>query len=200
MANHWWWRPGWGPGTRFYAWHLTFDDAPDVHRYLAEARGVLDGVPGLDLVPDQWLHLTMQGVGDVQDVSPDDVQAISQAAARRITDIPVFDLRLGAPMITPEAVASLVEPAEPVRALRAAIRDAIREVWQRVPEDEDGFVPHVSVAYSNGDGPAAPVQTALDTLDAEPPTCTVTHADLIAIGRDEQMYTWETIARAPLKD
>jgi hypothetical protein len=26
MRRHWWWRPGWRPGRRLYAWHLTFGD------------------------------------------------------------------------------------------------------------------------------------------------------------------------------
>jgi hypothetical protein len=26
LANHWWWRPGWQVGTRFYTWHVTVAD------------------------------------------------------------------------------------------------------------------------------------------------------------------------------
>lgn len=27
--NHWYWRPGWGPGRRMYTFHLTWEQAPD---------------------------------------------------------------------------------------------------------------------------------------------------------------------------
>jgi len=30
MADHWWWRPGWRPGRRVYAFHFTFGDRPAV--------------------------------------------------------------------------------------------------------------------------------------------------------------------------
>lgn len=30
MADHWWWRPGWRPGRRMYAFHFTFGDQPAV--------------------------------------------------------------------------------------------------------------------------------------------------------------------------
>ena len=25
LTDHWWWRPGWKVGTRFYAWHINTD-------------------------------------------------------------------------------------------------------------------------------------------------------------------------------
>jgi len=32
MIDHWWWRPGWSVGRKFYTWHLTFADQPQAHR------------------------------------------------------------------------------------------------------------------------------------------------------------------------
>jgi len=42
MRRHWWWRPGWAPGRRLYAWHLTFGDQ-SVSRGRAELRRVVGG-------------------------------------------------------------------------------------------------------------------------------------------------------------
>jgi hypothetical protein len=58
VAYHWWWRPGWRPGRRFYIVHATFAGAPAVQALAAKARDRLAGLPGLDLIPGQWLHLT----------------------------------------------------------------------------------------------------------------------------------------------
>jgi 2'-5' RNA ligase len=198
MANHWWWRPGWEPGRRFYTWHFTFQAATDVHR-LADAyrRGLVD-VPGLDLVPDRWLHLTMQGLGFVDEVSERDARATADAARRRLADIAPFDLRLHRPEITPEAIRWEAEPSGPPTAVRAAIRAAIADVWDDVPEPEDGFAPHVTIAYSNSDGPAGPVAHALDAVDAEPATARIEQVDLIVLGRDNQMYEWEDFAAVRL--
>ncbi len=61
MTDHWWWRPGWRPGRRMYYWHVTFPEAPAVQAFAAAARERLAGLPGMDLVPGQWLHLTIAG-------------------------------------------------------------------------------------------------------------------------------------------
>ena len=62
------------------------------------------GVPGLDLVPDRWLHLTMQGLGFVGETDEGDVDAIVAAAASRVARIKPFTLELHRPTVTPEAI------------------------------------------------------------------------------------------------
>ncbi len=53
----------------------------------ANARARLIGLPGLDLVPGQWLHLTTQGVGFTDEVSDNDLTAITSAARTRLTAV-----------------------------------------------------------------------------------------------------------------
>ncbi|MFE5872784.1 2'-5' RNA ligase family protein [Streptomyces roseifaciens] len=113
MADHWWWRPGWREGRRFYTWHFTFQQAPEVHRLAETYRRGLAGVDGLDLVPDRWLHLTTQGLGFAGEVADKDVQAIVDAAAARVGALPAFELTLDRPEITPEAVRWDVAPGRP---------------------------------------------------------------------------------------
>ncbi|MFJ6729974.1 2'-5' RNA ligase family protein [Streptomyces sp. NPDC091281] len=199
MRNHWWWRPGWSVGRRFYTWHLTFDGQDDVHRLAGSYRSALAPVGDvLTLIPDQWLHLTMQGIGFVGDVKDSDVRAISEAAGERLSAVPSFDAELGPAILDPEAVLLPVHPDGPVRAVRDAIRAAIGDVVQDVPEKAEGFTPHVSVAYSAGDGPAAPVAAALSGTNPAPAQSRITSAELIVIHRDNRMYEWETYARVPL--
>lgn len=198
MRNHWWWRPGWESGRRFYTWHLTFDGQDDVHRLAAAYRDGLAGVGGLTLIPDRWLHLTMQGIGFVGEISDEQAQAVAQAASKNLRAVTTFDLQLGPAVLDPEAVLLDVEPDGPVRAVRDAIRSAIGDVLGEVPERADGFTPHVSVAYSASDGPAAPIAAALADLDVPQATARITAAELIVLHRDNQMYEWTTFARAPL--
>uniref|UniRef100_UPI0005BBDF5E 2'-5' RNA ligase family protein n=1 Tax=Streptomyces xylophagus TaxID=285514 RepID=UPI0005BBDF5E len=67
-----------------------------------------------------------------------------------------------------------------------------------VPEKAAGFTPHVSVAYSAGDGPAEPITEALSHLNLPPAHAHISTAELIVIHRDNQMYEWETFAKVPL--
>ncbi|MEU1624296.1 2'-5' RNA ligase family protein [Streptomyces sp. NPDC020096] len=198
MANHWWWRPGWEPGRCFYTWHLTFQDATDVHRLADAYRRGLATVHGLDLVPDRWLHLTMQGLGFTDEVAEKDARAIVDAAAVRLAGIPAFDLTLDRPQITPEAIRWEARPGEPPAAVRSAIRSAIGDVWDDVPERADGFAPHVSIAYSSSDGLAALVAEALTAVDEPPATARIESVELIMLNRDHQMYEWESFAGVPL--
>ncbi|MBT2511769.1 2'-5' RNA ligase family protein [Streptomyces sp. ISL-98] len=198
MRDHWWWRPGWSAGRRFYTWHLTFDGQPDVHRFAEQYRTALTPVGGLDLIPDRWLHLTMQGIGFVDEVSEQDVKSVVGAATHRLAAVPTFDLTLRAPVVDPEAILVPVEPAAPVKEVRDAIRAAIGDVFPEVPENADKFTPHLSIGYSNSTGPTAPFTAALDAVDRTSASARITHAELIVINRDHQMYEWEPYVSVPL--
>ncbi|MEV0845401.1 2'-5' RNA ligase family protein [Streptomyces sp. NPDC049954] len=198
MADHWWWRPGWSVGRRFYTWHLTFADAAEVRRLAARYRAALADVPDLVLVPDRWLHLTMQGIGFVDEVDRGTVDRIVEAARVRLGRLPAFDITLGPAVLYPEAVLLAAQPAEPVGTVRTAIRNAIRDVLPEVPESADGFRPHVSVAYSAGTGAAGPVADALARLGDATASTRVVSAELIVLGRDQRMYEWDTYRSLPL--
>ncbi|MFJ4688789.1 2'-5' RNA ligase family protein [Streptomyces sp. NPDC088789] len=199
MRNHWWWRPGWSVGRRFYTWHLTFEGQDDVHRLAAEYRSVLADAGGaLTLIPDQWLHLTMQGIGFVGEIKESDAHAIAEAARVRLSEVPAFDLEIGPAVLDPEAVLLPARPDEPVRAVRDSLRAAIGDILNAVPERAEGFTPHMSVAYSSGDGPADSVEQALASFDAAPAQARVSTAELIMIHRDNFMYEWDSFATVPL--
>ncbi|MFI9343309.1 2'-5' RNA ligase family protein [Streptomyces sp. NPDC052773] len=199
MRNHWWWRPGWSVGRRFYTWHLTFEGQTDVHRLAGEYRAAL--APLGDLltpIPDRWLHLTMQGIGFVGEAKEPDVHAIVEVARERLAAVPSFDIRIGPVVLHSEAVLLPVHPDGPVRQVRDAIRASIGEVLGEVPEKAESFTPHVSVAYSAADGPAAPIMEALRELDPEPARARISSAELIIIHRDNRMYEWEPFATVSL--
>jgi hypothetical protein len=69
MRDHWWWRVG----RHLYTWHVTFEGQTDLHRLVRAYQARLD-LPGLDLVPVAWLHLTMQGVGFTDEVAGQDLR------------------------------------------------------------------------------------------------------------------------------
>lgn len=198
MRDHWWWRPGWAPGRRFYTWHLTFRAAADVIRLAHEYNAHLDR-PGLDTIPDRWLHLTMQGVGFVHEVDTMDVDKIVTAGRTRLARLDPFTITLGPAVVDPEVVRLRVTPADPVALLRQELRAAIADVWgaDNIPETQTGFAPHVSLAYSNQDGDMQPILDAA-SVTPKPATFTVRHADLILLGRDHKLYEWTTKAEIAL--
>jgi 2'-5' RNA ligase len=191
MADHWWWRPGWRPGRRMYTWHFTFADQPAVQDLSAGYQASLAGLPGLDLVPARWLHLTTQGIGFTDEVTDADLAAIIAASRRRLVDVSPARVTVGPARLTPEALLLDVTPSGALTAIRAGLRAAIGDVWPgRIPET-DAWTPHVSVAYSNTDEPAAPYAAALAGC-AGTADVTLGSVQAIVLGRDHHVYEWDT--------
>lgn len=201
LTNHWWWRPGWKVGTRFYAWHInTFEDAAPLHRLAKQYQAELSTVQGLDMIPQQWLHLTMQGVGFVEDVSTAQVDALLSAARSRLGELEPLKVRFQRPVIRPEAIALPPDPVEPVQEIRNTVRAAIAEVFgsDRVPDNADGYQPHVSLAYVSTPQPAVTTLEAMNRVSADPADLTINAVSLIEMHRDNRMYEWRTIEAVPL--
>ncbi|MEV0329835.1 2'-5' RNA ligase family protein [Micromonospora echinospora] len=200
VRNHWWWRPGWRVGRRFYAFHITFDGQAPLYKLATTYRTALAEMPSLTLIPDQWLHLTMQGIGFVDELAPETVRRISESARSLMADVRPFVVEFDQVVVADEAIVLPAEPAEPVHELRRLTRQAIGRVLgqDQVTEAEDRFRPHVSVAYLTADGSAAPYLGALRAVRRQPARVTITHVDLIEMHRDQQMYEWRTVEAIPL--
>jgi hypothetical protein len=67
------------------------DDATGLRRLAADYQSHLVGTPGLDLVPLQWLHVTMQNVGLTDEVSDAEIQAVAKAG---VTAAPIWFLSI----------------------------------------------------------------------------------------------------------
>jgi 2'-5' RNA ligase len=199
MRDHWWWRPGWRAGRRMYTWHVTFNDQPQLHELVRSYQAALAPLPGLDLIPMRWLHLTMQGIAFTDEVSVQDVADIAEAARKRLATQQPVALSVGPAAVDPEAIMLDVSPAGALDPVRTGIRTAIADVEgaARVPEPET-WTAHISIAYSNSDGPASPYAEVLSTVTQTPIHLTVSAVHLIELSRDTHLYQWTTEAEALL--
>jgi 2'-5' RNA ligase len=198
MANHWWWRPGWGVGTRFYTWHITQEENPAVRELAVQYQRALGSFATLDAVPQEWLHMTMQGVGHVSDLPSTAVDSVIDAVAHRVAGIAPINTVYQRAHVFREAIA--LPPSSPERfaELRLAVRAGIADAIGTCPEDEAGYRPHVSVAYSNDNADAAPIRSALDKARIDAAPATYSKISLIVINRDHRMYEWDTVAEVSL--
>lgn len=199
MRNHWWWRPGWSVGRRMYTWHVTFDDHPELHELVSAYQLALSSLGGLDLIPARWLHLTMQGIAFTDGIDPQQIADIAEAARKRLASQRPVTLTIGPAIVDPEAIMFQVAPTDAITPVRAAIRSAIADVRgaAQVPESYE-WTPHISLAYSNSDGLAAPFITAVDNVSNPPVTLTVSKVHLIELSRDTHLYQWTTTAEISL--
>ena len=204
VRDHWWWRPGSRQGRRAFTFHVVFDGgtvdgAAKLHRLVREYQAAVSDLGGLDPVPVEWLHLTVQGVGFVDEVGEQAVDAVLAAARRRCAELAPFDLTFGRAIVSDEGIMLPGEPIGPAAALRGALRAGIGDVWGEagVPEGE-AFLPHVAVAYSSANGSAARFVQAVEASAPPPATVTVRAASLIVIDRDARIYRWRPHAAVVL--
>ncbi|MEO3745680.1 2'-5' RNA ligase family protein [Plantactinospora sp. B5E13] len=199
MRDHWWWRPGWRVGRHYYACHFDMGRHAELVRLVARYQEAIRDFAGLDLIPQHWLHLTTQGVGFMDDLAAESIDRLVHNVGKRLAEVPAPVVTFHRPTVRGEAIYLLATPAEPVTEVRTAVRAAIGEALgeervERAVEGASGFRPHVSIAYSNRDQPAAPIAEALDRVVTEPVTVTLDQIELLEYHRDRRMYEW-TAAR-----
>ncbi len=207
LKDHWWPRPGWRPGRIMLTWHLTFEHATDLHALVRAYQQPLAALPDLHLIPAEWLHLTVQGLGYADEITDDQLTANTKAVTDAVAALSPFELTFGRPAIRGEAIGFHPEPAHPVHMLWSTIRGAIAaalgsDAVRVGPEQTHGFQPHVSIAYASAERDATPYINALDSVHAEPAAVPVTSVSLIRQDRvldPEWVYRWTTAATAPLR-
>jgi 2'-5' RNA ligase len=196
MADHWQ-RPGRQPGRPRYYWHILFHDQPEVRRLAAAAQRKLAGLPGLDLVPGPWLHLTTLGVGYTDEVPQASVAAMTAAAGRALADVAPIPVALGRVVYHPEAVVLAAEPPGALQPLLDAVAGATRAAGCGGHTATRPWQPHVTVAYSHATGPAAPIVAALGHW--LPSTeITVRSVSLVAQTQVGRSWQWQPVAEVQL--
>jgi hypothetical protein len=203
VRDHWWWRPGWAPGRHFYACHLTFEDQPSVQQLVLDYQAALAGLGGLDLIPGRWLHLTMQGIGFTDQISEDEIAAVTGALQEHFRTVTPPVVTFHRPAVWPDAITLPATPASALRQLRQGAYDVIQAVlgqdrMHEPPETIAQYRPHVSVAYINAPGLAQPIVSALPRARPEPVTTALDSASVLTFHRDNRMYEWTTAIRLPI--
>jgi 2'-5' RNA ligase len=200
LSAHWWWRPGWQVGTRYYAWHVVFDDDPVLRDLLAPVQEALRPFDVLDVIPGQWLHMTLHGVGHVGDVPDSERDGVLAGVRSRLAALEPVPVTFRRPVVVTEGV--VVDPveAEPVHEVHRAVVAGTAQ-GRSVPQEDNrpaGFWPHVTLAYANATAGTRDVRAALDAVESGTVSTTVRHVALIEMHRDHRMYEWQVVERVPL--
>jgi 2'-5' RNA ligase len=190
-------------GRHFYACHLTLDDQPKLCDLVADYQETLTGVQGIDLIPPQWLHLTMQGIGFTDEIDADQLAALDHAIAAELAAIEQPAVEFRYLTIHPEAVYLKAHPATALYSLRVKMHDAVLSVLgpERFTEpvpDRAEFLPHVSIGYISQDGDTEPIAAALSRLTPRTVETTFAKADLLEFHRDNRMYEWANATPIPI--
>ncbi|WP_405062194.1 2'-5' RNA ligase family protein [Kribbella sp. NBC_01505] len=191
VRDHWYWRPGWRQGRSFYTWHITFQYAAALAALRGSYDPLLSSMPELTPVPRQWLHLTLQGVGFADKLSPQELEPIVAATRRRLESVVPFNVTVGPATAGLESLRLPVRPADDLRRLRLVLREAILEVWgeDSLPEFPD-LDPHISLGYWNQAAPAEPLRKRIAEFGEHSTQLYLNEVSLIDLNRDQLCYQW----------
>ena len=197
MENHWWQRPGRLPGRILYQWHLTFHDQPKVIELVKLAQARLEGQPGLDMVEPHLLHLTTLIVGFADEILESVVDKMVSGARERLSTVGPIPVTLGRVGYHPQAITLMVEPLDALNPILNAVRGATAAIGVEGHTDTDPWIPHISVAYSHADGPAAPI---IDALGHSLPHTQVTIRSISLVSQTQvgRSWQWQPVAEVHL--
>ncbi|MFD1547742.1 2'-5' RNA ligase family protein [Nonomuraea guangzhouensis] len=205
VRSHWWPRQGWHPGRLIYTWRLTFECAPQLHQLAERYQSALSVIGGHNPIPAQWLHLTVQSVGFVDEVPEELLDQVTKAVGVRLGGVAPIELSFRRPTVIGEAVVLAPTPAEPLHQLWGEVRNGIADVTgnaSTAAEQVKGFRPHVSLTYFNTPGPAQPYIDALSRVEANAVNVNVDRVALIVQNRvlePEWVYRWDIHTSVPLR-
>lgn len=197
-------------------WHLLLGELPGVRAVAAEVRRRLAPFTGLHMTPDQWLHATVLPIGPVRTITPADMEEKLARARVALTGAAPVTVVFGSVFYHPEAIALTIAPTDGLtrvfEAARAATRDAAREGTGPADAGVPGprappatswspritpWFPHMTLCYSTGDQPAAPVIAALGKSVPSDPV-TVDTLSLVVQNGPERHWDWQVIGTVPL--
>jgi 2'-5' RNA ligase len=193
LLSHRSWRTDWTLERTCLYWYLTFEAEPALHALVDELTAALAGVGSVDVVPNDWLHLTVLPVGYVDEVVRSDVNAMV-AAAESIRDLMPLTIELGPVTTMTDAVVLPVVHSPELDRVHATLTEGLGTLR---PVEDDGFAPHVSFGYLNSDCHRDEVMGVFTDVVQRPMSLVVPRLTLAAVTRLETHYRWEAVASLP---
>jgi len=196
----------WGDrrGTPLYddsvCWHLLLGGSAEVQALATEAQQRLGRFSGLHMTPQRWLHMTVLRAGPAASISHEAMEAMLARARKILAGIPPVTVTLGRILYHPEAISLGVSSADALAPVLKAAQAATYEVTGTSRSTENSgeeWTPHLTLCYSTGEQPAAPVIAALGK--ALPPCAvTIDQLSLVVQNGPEQLWDWRVVGTARL--
>ena len=153
--------------------------------------------PGLDLIPPEWLHVTLREVGYLEEIPPASAENKVDRARESLADLGAFSLRVGPVELLPGALVLRVTPTRRLDELRRRLpgKPSVDHGPNGIPAP-DQVAPHVSLAYLRTDTVATHVIASTRTV--APLTLSIDQVILAEVTRHQWHYEWNVRARIHL--
>lgn len=179
-------------------WHLLLGDQAPVRALARDAQQRLARFSGLHMTPLRWLHITVLLAGTTSEITQGSMNEMLRRARRSLSETAPVTVTLKRVLYHSEGIALDVSRAAALSAVFEAAQAATGEVTGPVEESPaSSWTPHMTLCYSTGQQPAAPV---IATLGKELPGCEVTidKLSLVIQRGPELLWDWHPVGTAGL--
>ncbi|GAB1824657.1 2'-5' RNA ligase family protein [Herbidospora sp. RD11066] len=197
MVNRWARRKTYAAGKGQLYWHMLLSGNAQIDKLISEAHQRISGISGLDLTPHKYVHLTLLFCGPADEFTVEQTQVMASHATNALGAIAPITLAFERVLYHPEAIAVEARPASQLEPIIAALQEVTFSAAGRRGVMAQPWVPHVTVAYSAADGPAAPIIDALGKSLPET-VATVGNVSLVFQEGSEDAWNWHELASIQL--
>jgi hypothetical protein len=180
-------------------WHLLLGDHAAVRAAAAVAQQQLARFPGFHMTPPQWLHVTVLRADAAGLVTQDAMSRMLARAQVELARTAPVAVTLQRVFYHPEAIALNVSPGAALAPVLAAARTATQVLGASAGdgEEDDEWLPHLTLCYSTAEQPAAPV---IAELGKTIPACeaTIEKVSLVVQDGPEDQWNWRVAGTARL--
>ena len=181
-------------------WHILFRDYPAVRATARKAQARLASFRDLHMTPEGWLHASVLIAGTTEDISTGDLDLMLSEARRHLSRIQPVDVTISGVLYHPEAIMLGFTPEGALDPINHAVRQATLTVTGRtgsVTGPAGRWTPHITISYSMGKQPMAPIAVA---LGRDVPSCgiTVGAVSLVIQWGPERAWNWQPVGTASL--
>jgi 2'-5' RNA ligase len=181
-------------------WHLLLGSNAGVRAVVSGAQQRLARFGGMHMTPARWLHATVLLVGPAAAITRGDMGEMLARATAALAGTAPVTVTFERILYSPEGIALGLSPTSALSPVLAAAQAATRDVIGTSGSAEDigsEWMPHVTVCYSTGEQPAAPV---IAELGKATPACEVSidRLSLVVQNGPEQLWDWWVAGTAPL--
>jgi 2'-5' RNA ligase len=181
-------------------WHILFRDNPAVRVTARKAQARLAPFRDLHMTPGEWLHATALVAGATDEISDRDLDLMLAEARQRLSRIQPISVTLSRVLYHPEAIMLGFTPERALDPIHHAVRQATLAATGRtgsVSAPAWRWTPHMTISYSTGKQPMAPIAVA---LGHEVPRCdtTVGSVSLVIQWGPERLWNWQPVGTANL--
>ena len=187
-------------GTGAIYWHILFRDDPAVRATARNAQARLTPFRDLHMTPEGWLHATALVAGTTEDISSENLDLMLSEARQHVSGIQPISVTISRVLYHPEAIMLGFTPEGVLDPIHQAVQQATLTVTGRTGDitgPAARWTPHMTISYSTGKQPMAPIATALGR-EVQRCDIIVRAVSLVIQWGPERHWNWQPVGTASL--